>query len=210
VPTSIDFLSRFDAGGRFRDGDGVLEVTILTSQGGRYPGRMTFRSGLCIAAEMKGYSLWSYPDRSPLNGLRLLLYFDREEPLVVLVDQGRVLTPDASRPEASAPDDAPRDLSRREIRIAPRAHTALLSLPESERNAVIAAVTRLADSPPSEWPEIAQQLGADQPGYLLWLSSELRAFIRLNETGEVELLDLINEATLRAFLGRPKVGSSAG
>jgi hypothetical protein len=86
-----DFLSKFDESGRFRDGDGTLDVVFMTSIGKRYPGILHFSNGLCSRVEMQGSSPWEYPDRSPLNEIKFLLYFEGEPPLAAYVDQGRII-----------------------------------------------------------------------------------------------------------------------
>src|SRR5271157_1327901 len=85
------FMSKFDEEGRFRDRDGVLDVVIMTSGGNRYPGKLHFHNGLCIRAEMEGGSPWAFPDNSPLDQIRFVLYFEGETPRVIHLDQGRIV-----------------------------------------------------------------------------------------------------------------------
>jgi hypothetical protein len=84
------FMTKFDEQGRFRDGDGVLDVVLMTSGGSRCPAKLHFRNGLCIRAEMEGGGPWAYPDNSPLNQIRFILDFEGEAPRAVCVDQGRI------------------------------------------------------------------------------------------------------------------------
>ena len=85
------FMRKFDEEGRFRDRDGVLDVVIMTSVGNRYPGKLHFNNGLCIRAEMEGGSPWAFPDNSPLDQIRFVLYFEGETPCAIYVDQGRIV-----------------------------------------------------------------------------------------------------------------------
>jgi hypothetical protein len=210
VSKASEFLNRFDAGGRFRESDGSLDVVFLTNKGGKYPGKLEFRDGFCVRADMEGAESWSYPDGTPLDGLRFLLKFDGEEPLVVYVRQGRIMTADSLREVPLSPQEVSQALARRGIQTHPRARAALLSLDKKEQEAVIEAVTRLASKPLDQWPpDLAPRLAKDKPVYLLAVSSELRAFVRVADTGTVELFDIVREATLRTFLEQAKAGSGA-
>jgi len=88
---SDDFLSQFDDDGRYKNGDGEVEVVYLTNSGSRYPGRLRFKNGQLVVAEMDGATSWRYPDESPLDGLKFLLYFQEEKPRAVFVERGRVV-----------------------------------------------------------------------------------------------------------------------
>jgi len=84
-------MSKFDQEGCFQDRDGVLEVVFMTSGRKCYPGKLYFRNGLCIRAEMEGGSPWAYPDNSPLSEIQFILYFEGEPPHAISVDQGRII-----------------------------------------------------------------------------------------------------------------------
>ena len=84
------FLSLFDEQGRYKKGGGEIGVIFLTQSGTQYPGRFKFKNGLMVSAEMDGTSSWSYPDQSPLDGLRFLLHFEGEKPRAVFVEHGQV------------------------------------------------------------------------------------------------------------------------
>ena len=86
-----NFLSLFDEQGRYKNGDGEVGVIFLTQSGTQYPGKLRFKSGLLVSAEMDGASPWGYPDESPLDGLKFLLHFQGEKPRAVFVEQGRVV-----------------------------------------------------------------------------------------------------------------------
>jgi hypothetical protein len=97
------------------------------------------------------------------------------------------------------------------LQIHPRAHTALASLPEKDRMAVLAAVESLRRTDPGSWPhEKVVRLGPDKPVYLLQASPELRAFIRVLDSDVIELSDIVREDTLRLFLERYRAGSKVG
>ena len=85
------FRSLFDEAGHYRAGEGEVPVTFATLGGSRYPGKLHFRGGLCIRAEMSRGGDWAMPDASPLDGLRFLLDFGGV-PLRVSVENGK-LTP---------------------------------------------------------------------------------------------------------------------
>jgi hypothetical protein len=85
-----DFLGRFEEEGRYREGSGFLPVTFLTNKGSRFAGKFSFQDGLCIRAEMDGYSQWGYPDNSPLSDVQFSLVLDPETILTVQIDQGRI------------------------------------------------------------------------------------------------------------------------
>ena len=51
---AAEFLSNFDEAGRFLQGAGVVDVVFTTAASSRYPGKLHFKDGLCIRAEMEG------------------------------------------------------------------------------------------------------------------------------------------------------------
>ena len=85
------FLSLFDEQGRYKNGDGEVPVTFSTKSGAQYSGKLRFKGGLLVSAEMDGASRWGYPDESPLDGLKFLLHFHADKPRAVFVEQGRVV-----------------------------------------------------------------------------------------------------------------------
>jgi hypothetical protein len=99
-----DFRSRFDELGRFRDGDGTLDIMFATRGGGRFPGKLYFRAGLCVRAEMEGGGDWVHPDNSPIHGIRFLLDFGDEWLHDAAIDHGRVIALDAARNALSKRD----------------------------------------------------------------------------------------------------------
>jgi hypothetical protein len=95
------------------------------------------------------------------------------------------------------------------LTIHPRAETALTSLPQKEQVEVLVAAESLLGRDPATWPrEEAARLDADEPIFLLRVSPELRAFVRPQEDGGVELFDIVREDTLRLFLERTRVGGA--
>lgn len=52
MSASETFRSLFDEAGHYRAGEGEVPVTFATLGGSRYPGKLYFRGGLCIRAEM--------------------------------------------------------------------------------------------------------------------------------------------------------------
>lgn len=91
MSASDDFLNLFDEKGRYRNGDRAVDVVFLTRDGKRHQGRLHFFNGLCVRVEMQDSGDWSYPDNSPLNEIRLLLNFDGQQPLLIAINEGRVV-----------------------------------------------------------------------------------------------------------------------
>jgi hypothetical protein len=97
------------------------------------------------------------------------------------------------------------------VRIHPRARTALGSLPEEDRLAVLAAAEALPAADPASWPhDKAERLSPEEPVYLLRVTPGLRAYLRVPDSGGIELLDIVPEETLRLFLERYGAGSQVG
>jgi hypothetical protein len=97
------------------------------------------------------------------------------------------------------------------LQIHPRARTALASLPEKDQLAVLSAAEALQAAEPASWPrEKVDRLSPDKPVYLLRVSPELRAFIRVLDSGGIELFDIVREETLRLFLERHRAGGRVG
>src|SRR5947209_10125052 len=61
---SSDLQNQFDADGRFLGKNGELAVIFATRGGARFPGKLYFKDGLCIRAEMERGGDWALPDRS--------------------------------------------------------------------------------------------------------------------------------------------------
>lgn len=107
-----DLLSLFDEQGQYKNGDGDVGIVFLTQSGSQYPGKLRFKSGLLVSAEMEGFSPWGYPDETPLDGLKFLLHFQGEKPRAVFVEQGRVIH------SFEMPDQASKDEFLTNVRIA--------------------------------------------------------------------------------------------
>lgn len=87
------------------------------------------------------------------------------------------------------------------LTIHPRAETALFSLPEKQQMEVLTAAESLLGRDPASLPrEEAARLKPDGPDFLLRVSPELRAFIKLEENGAVQLFDIVREDTLLRFM----------
>ena len=91
------------------------------------------------------------------------------------------------------------------VKIAPRASTALESLDEPDREAVLSALEGLLLRDPTSWPpEQVTRLAPENQVYLVRVTSALRAFVTLLPSGDVELSDIVREETLRLFLERQR------
>jgi hypothetical protein len=122
----------------------------------------------------------------------------------------RIFTPDGPRFEWPPPGGFDQALLEAKLKVHSLAQTALSTLGEPARSAVIRAVTRLQKTDPGSWPqEHAVQASADPSVYLLRVG-DLVAFVQLLETGQIELFDVIREDTLRLFLERYRAVGSAG
>jgi hypothetical protein len=97
------------------------------------------------------------------------------------------------------------------LKVNPRARTALESQSAREQLAVLWAAESLQSHEPGCWPkEGVVRLGEDKPVYLLPVLPDLRAFIRVLDSGAIELFDIVREETLQLFLERYGAGSKAG
>lgn len=85
------FLSLFDEEGRYKNGNGDVGVIFLTQGGTQFPGKLRFKRGLLVSAEMDGAGPWAYPHERPLDGLKFLLHFQGEKAHAVFVKDGLVV-----------------------------------------------------------------------------------------------------------------------
>lgn len=104
MSTADDFKSKFDEQGRFRDGEGELNVVFATKGGGRFNGTLDFKNGLCVRAAMEVGGDWRNPDNSPVHGIRFLLDFSDENLHEVAIDQGRVVHLDEAKKRSTKRD----------------------------------------------------------------------------------------------------------
>ena len=89
------------------------------------------------------------------------------------------------------------------LEIHPRARTGLSALSEWDRAKVLAAAEALHGRDPATWPvEEAALFNTDKQFYLLRATPELRAFIRVLDSGEIEIFDIVRKETLQFFLER--------
>lgn len=84
------FFSQFDDLGRYKSGDGEVEVRFLTGSGSPYAGSLFFKNELLVKVEMEGASPWEYPDQSPIDGVKFLLRFDGGVARSIVVNEGRI------------------------------------------------------------------------------------------------------------------------
>jgi hypothetical protein len=92
----------FDEQGRYRSGDGALRVIFATRGGGRFLGKLHFRSSNCVRAEIISGSDWSNDDGSPLDGIKFLLDVVGENQLQgIAIDQGRVVRLESTQPRST-------------------------------------------------------------------------------------------------------------
>jgi hypothetical protein len=93
---------------------------------------------------------------------------------------------------------------RYKVLIHPRARTALTVLSDDDRESVRAVIESLVLRDEGEWPaDRALRINQDKPVYLLRVTPDLRAFIRVSApAAEVELFDLVREEALNLFRER--------
>jgi hypothetical protein len=92
-----------------------------------------------------------------------------------------------------------------------RARTALASIPDRDRLQTLLAVDALVTRDPGSWPKAeAVALGAEKQVYLVRVTPELRAFIRVLDPQRIELFDLVREDTLQQFLEHQGARSTVG
>src|SRR5207253_286134 len=93
---------------------------------------------------------------------------------------------------------------RYKVVINPRARTALTALSDDDRESVRAALEALVLRDEGAWPaDRALRISQDKSVYLLHVTPDLRAFLRVGNTPpEVELFDLVREETLNLFRER--------
>ena len=81
-----------------------------------------------------------------------------------------------------------------------RALLASDGLTPPEREAVAAAMGRLAELPADRWPDAgARRLAEEQPVFLLRLDDSLRVFVRPVPGGQPEILDITRREVLEQF-----------
>ncbi len=92
-----------------------------------------------------------------------------------------------------------------------RARTALSTFATELRNSIVRVVAALQRVPPEKWSkDQAERITDDAPVYLVVLPDAMRAFVRVLDTGELELVDIMSEDTLRLFRQRFAGVSAAG
>ena len=91
------------------------------------------------------------------------------------------------------------------FRIHSRAQTALSAISEWNQAMVLVAAEALQGRDPASWPRgEAVRAVEDKPVYLLYVSPDWRAFIRVLDSGEIELNDIVRRETLELFREREK------
>ncbi len=97
------------------------------------------------------------------------------------------------------------------VRVHLRAHTALTALPDWDRLQMLSKAESLQGLGPASWPE-EKVIGrsADKSVYLLQVFPDLRGFLKVLDSGEIELFDVMRAETLRLFLEQSRAGSKVG
>ena len=96
------------------------------------------------------------------------------------------------------------------LQITSRASTALGTLSEFEQEAILAKAESLQSCAPASWPPEVVPLGLDKRVYLLKIAPDLRAFIRVLDSDEIEVFDIMRADTLNQFLELVGAGSKVG
>jgi len=71
--------------------NGSVDIVFTTIGGMRFPGRLDFRDGLCVRAEMTKVGDWKQPDGSPLDRLQFLLDLGDEGRRAIAIQDGRLV-----------------------------------------------------------------------------------------------------------------------
>jgi hypothetical protein len=121
----------------------------------------------------------------------------------------RVMTPEGPRFEWQSGSGLDRALLAAKLKVHPRAQTALSTLSNEARQAIVDVVVELQKVQPEKWPaQSVVRVTPDKPVYLVRLAGMLSAFVRILENGELELFDIVREDTLHQFVQRyGKVGA---
>jgi hypothetical protein len=113
-----------------------------------------------------------------------------------------IQTPDSFWFQWIEPEAYDRAVSESRLKVNDRARPALAILAEAERRQVIEATDALQRERPDHWPETkVVRLTPEEPVYLLRVSPDLRAFVRVQEPDQLELLDIVRPETLKLFRG---------
>jgi hypothetical protein len=97
------------------------------------------------------------------------------------------------------------------LKVQPSARTILSTFTTDLRRSIIAAITDLLKITPEEWTNRrAVRIADDESDYLVQLPNAMKAFVRILGSGELELLDIMSEGTLRLFLQKFGKVSVAG
>jgi hypothetical protein len=97
---------------------------------------------------------------------------------------------------------------RSKVIVKPLARTTLGLLRETNPLTVMAAVEALEGRDPASWPrEKAVRLNPDENVYLLSVTPDLRAFVRVLDSGELELFDIVRKEALELFPERQGAGA---
>jgi hypothetical protein len=111
--------------------------------------------------------------------------------------------------QEAAPGALDRALTESRLQVHSRARPALAALSQGDRRLVIEAASALQESAPDRWPkDRVVRITDTEPVYLLRVSPDLRAFIRVTESGRIELSDLVREDTLQMFRERQRPAGS--
>ncbi len=87
----IDFEKEFDENGRFRAGEGEVNVVFASKGGLRFKGQLFFKGGVCVRASMDMGGDWGTPGDTPLHGIHFLFDLGEEFPAEFATDQGRLI-----------------------------------------------------------------------------------------------------------------------
>jgi hypothetical protein len=124
-----DFRRYFDEAGHYRAGDGVVNVTFATRGGGRFPGKLHFKGGLCVRAEMERGGDWVLPNETPLTGIRFLLHFGEEKLYGIAIDEGKIIPLDVVPGPSSKRDFLSNFRVARNLFVHPRVEADKTSVP---------------------------------------------------------------------------------
>jgi hypothetical protein len=77
------------------------------------------------------------------------------------------------------------------------------NLAPADQEDVVAAMTRLADCPVTQWPKAgAVKLKTKEPLYMVLVNDSLRALVQPVPGGPLEVVDLLHKDALAQFAGK--------
>jgi hypothetical protein len=111
----------------------------------------------------------------------------------------RVFTSDGLRYEWRPFGEFDRAVLESKLKVQPLARTILSTFSPDSRRSIIGAITDFQKLSPEEWGK-GKAVQIDDFEYLIQLPNAMKAFVRILDSGQIELTDILREETIRIFL----------